>query len=154
MKVIFQKDAICSAVLPLMSGVSTKNAIPAVEGILIEANADGSCVLTTYDLEKGVRVVVEASVIDPGSYIINASKFSQTVRVMDGDTITLTVDSKNCATIMSGKSSHTMSALSGADFPEVPKLNSNQGFVVSGKTLRGMIAKCMFAMDTLITVHF
>ena len=146
MKIIFQKDMICAAVQPLMSGVSTKNTLPAAEGILIEANADGTCVLTTYDLEKGVRVTIEASVIDPGAYIVNASKFSQTVRAMDGDTITLTVDSKNCATITSGKSSHTMSALSGTDFPEVPKLYSSQGVSVDSKTLRGMMAKCMFAM--------
>ncbi len=146
MKIIFQKDVICNAVQPLMSGVSTKNTIPAAEGIWIQANADGTCVLTTYDLEKGVVATVEASVIDPGSYIINATKFNQTVRAMDGDTITLTVDAKNCATITAGKSSHTMSALPGADFPEVPKLTSNQGFVVNSKTLRGMMAKCMFAM--------
>lgn len=146
MKIIFQKDVICSAVIPLMSGISNKGTIPATECILIEAMADGRCVLTTYDTEKGVRVTVEASVIDPGSYAINASKFSQTVRAMDGDTITLTVDAKNCATITSGKSSHTMSALNGADFPEIPKLTSNQGVVINAKTLRGMISKCMFAM--------
>lgn len=146
MKVIFQKDIICAAVQPLMSGISTKNTLPAAEGILIEANADGTCILTTYDLEKGVRVMVEASVIDPGTYIVNASKFSQTVRAMNGETITLSIDSKNCATITSGKSSHTMSALNGSDFPEIPKLASTQGFAVNGKTLRNMMAKCMFAM--------
>ncbi len=146
MKITFEKEIICSAVMPLLSGVSTKNTIPAAEGILIEAESDGSCVLTTYDLEKGVRVTVEANVIESGSAIINASKFSQTVRVMDGSHITLTVDSKNCATIVSGKSSHTMSALNANDFPEIPRLISQQGFHISGKTLRDMISKCIFAM--------
>ncbi len=146
MKIIFQKDIICAAVQPLMSGISNKSTIPATECILIEAMSDGRCVMTTYDTEKGVRVEVEASVIDPGDYAINASKFSQTVRAMDGDTITLTVDAKNCATITSGKSSHTMSALNGADFPELPRLVSDQGFAVNAKTLRNMIFKCMFAM--------
>ncbi len=146
MKIIFQKDIICAAVVPLMSGISNKSTIPATECILMEAMADGRCVMTTYDTEKGVRITVEASVIDPGSYAINASKFSQTVRVMDGDTITLTVDAKNCATITSGKSSHTMSALNAADFPEIPKLSGDQGLAVNAKTLRTMISKCMFAM--------
>jgi len=146
MKITFEKEIICSAVMPLLSGVSTKNTIPAAEGILIEAESDGSCVLTTYDLEKGVRVTVEANVIESGSAIINASKFSQTVRVMDGSHITLTVDSKNCATIVSGKSSHTMGALNANDFPEIPRLISQQGFHISGKTLRDMISKCIFAM--------
>lgn len=146
MKITFEKETICSAVVPLLSGVSTKNTIPAAEGILIEAGADGTCVLTTYDLEKGVRVTISAEVVEAGAAIINASKFSQTVRAMDGSQITLTVDARGCATIVSGKSSHTMSALNAADFPEIPRLISQQGFHVSGKTLREMIFKCMFAM--------
>ncbi len=146
MKITFEKDVICAAVIPLLSGVSTKNTIPVVECILIEANADGSCVLTTYDTEKGVRVTVSADVIEEGATVINASKFSQTVRAMDGSHITLTVDSRNCATIVSGKSSHTMSALNAKDFPEIPRLISQQGFHMSGKTLRDMMSKCLFAM--------
>ena len=146
MKITFEKEMICSAVVPLLSGVSNKNTIPAAEGILIEASADGTCVLTTYDLEKGVRVTISADVIEPGDAIINASKFSQTVRAMDGSHITLTVDNRNCATIVSGKSSHTMSTLPSKDFPEIPRLISQQGFHISGKTLRDMIYKCLFAM--------
>lgn len=146
MKITFEKETICAAVNPLLSGISTKNTIPAAEGILIEAGQDGSCVLTTYGLDKGVRVTIEADVIEAGAAIINASKFSQTVRVMDGSHITLTVDSKNCATIVSGKSSHTMSALSANDFPELPRLISQQGFHISGKILRDMMYKCLFAM--------
>ncbi len=146
MKITFEKEIICSAVVPLLSGVSTKNTIPAAEGILIEAETDGTCVLTTYDLEKGVRMTIAAEVIEAGAAIINASKFSQTVRAMDGNQITLTVDSRGCATIVSGKSSHTMSALNANDFPEIPRLVSQQGFHISGKTLRDMIFKCMFAM--------
>ena len=146
MKIIFEKETICAAVIPLLSGISTKNTIPAVECILIEANADGSCVLTTYDTEKGVRINISAEVIEAGSSVINASKFSQTVRAMDGSHITLTVDSRNCATIVSGKSSHTMSALNANDFPEIPRLASQNGFQISGKNLRTLINKCMFAM--------
>ncbi|MBE6558504.1 MAG: DNA polymerase III subunit beta [Ruminococcaceae bacterium] len=146
MKITFEKEAICTAVIPLFSGISNKNSFPAADGILIEAGADGVCVLTTYDFEKGVRVSLEADVIEPGDAIINAAKFSQTVRAMEGSHVTLTVDSKNCATIVSGKSSHTMSALSAKDFPEIPRLISQQGFHISGQILRNMISKCIFAM--------
>ena len=146
MKIVFKKDIICSAVSPLMSGISTKNTSIATEGILIETVSPGQCVLTTYDLEKGVRIAIEADIIEDGSAIINASKFSQTVRAMDGDEITLTVDSKMCATIMCGKSSHTMSALAGSQFPEIPKLTSQNGFTVAQDTLKRMIGKCMHAM--------
>ncbi len=146
MKIVFRKDMICAAVAPLMSGVSTKMTLAATEGILIEASLPNTCVMTTYDIEKGVRITVEADVIEAGSAIVSASKFSQIVRVMDGGDITLTVDDRNCATIVSGRSSHTLTALPAKDFPEIPRLTSTQGFVASQKVVRSMMAKCMYAM--------
>ena len=145
MKIVFRRDVICAAVAPLMSGVSTKMTLAATEGILIEASLPNVCVMTTYDIEKGVRITVEADVIEAGSAIVSASKFNQIVRVMDGD-ITLTVDDRNCATIVSGRSSHTMTALPAKDFPEIPRLTSAQGFVAPQRVVRSMMAKCMYAM--------
>ena len=146
MKIVFHKDILSAAVTPLMSGVSGKMTIAATEGILIEASLPNVCVMTTYDIEKGVRVTLEADVIEAGSAIVSASKLSQIVRVMDGGDITLTVDDRNCATIVSGRSSHTLTALPAKDFPEIPRLISSQGFVASQKIVRGMIAKCLYAM--------
>jgi DNA polymerase-3 subunit beta len=146
MKIVFRKDIICAAVAPLMSGVSTKMTMAATEGILIEASLPNVCIMTTYDVEKGVRVTVEADVIEAGSAIVNATKFSQIVRVMDGGDITLNVDEKNCATIVSGRSSHTLTVLPAKDFPELPRLTSGQGFVAPQKVVRSMMAKCMYAM--------
>ena len=146
MKIVFRKDILSAAVSPLMSGVSTKMTLAATEGILIEASLPNTCVMTTYDIEKGVRITVEADVIEAGSAIISASKLNQIVRVMDGGDITLTVDERNCATIVSGRSSHTLTALPAKDFPEIPRLTSSQGFSVSQKVVRSMIAKCMYAM--------
>ena len=146
MKIVFRKDTICAAVSPLMSGVSTKMTLAATEGILIEANLPNECILTTYDIEKGVRITLEADVIEAGAAIVSASKFSQIVRVMDGGDITLTVDDRNCATIISGRSSHALTALPAKDFPEIPRLTSTQGFTATQRVVRGMMAKCMYAM--------
>ena len=145
MKIVFRRDVISAAVAPLMSGVSTKMTLAATEGILIEASLPNVCVMTTYDIEKGVRITIEADVIEAGAAIVSASKFNQIVRVMDGD-ITLTVDDRNCAAIVSGRSSHTMTALPAKDFPEIPRLTSAQGFVAPQRVVRSMMAKCLYAM--------
>ncbi|MBE6652997.1 MAG: DNA polymerase III subunit beta [Ruminococcaceae bacterium] len=146
MKIVFRKDIISAAVSPLMSGVSTKMTLAATEGILIEATLPNVCIMTTYDIEKGVRISVEADVIEAGAAIISASKLSQIVRVMDGGDITLVVDEKNCATIFSGRSSHTLTALPAGDFPEVPRLTSTQGFTAPQRVVRNMMGKCTYAM--------
>ena len=146
MKIIFNRNEISTAVSPLMSAVSGKSSMTTTEGILIEARFPDVCTMTTYDLKKGVRITVEAKVIEEGCYIINAQKFVQTLRVMDGDEITLTVDQKLSASIVSGRSSHKMIALAGEDFPNIPELKSDRSFIVSQSVLKRMIGKVDFAM--------
>ena len=146
MKIIFDRSAVSSAIAPLMYTVSGKSTLTAVDGILIEAKFPDTCVMTTYDLEKGIRITIEAKVLEEGSYIINAQKFNQTLRVMDGEEIMLAVDNKMVASITSGKSSHKMSALAGSDFPSIPDLVSDRSFIASQSIIRKMFSQVAFAM--------
>ena len=146
MKIIFNRTTVSAAVAPLMYAVSGKSTLSAADGILIEARMPDTCVLTTFDLEKGVRICVEAKVIEEGSYIINAQKFNQTLRVMDGEEISLTVDEKLVASIVSGKSSHKMIALPASDFPSIPDLVSDRSFIISQSVVKKMLSQVAFAM--------
>lgn len=146
MKIIFNRNELSAAVAPLMCAACSKSSIVATEGILIEAKFPDICKMTTYDLQKGVNITVEAKVIEEGSFVINAQKFVQTIRVMEGEEITLTVDSKLSASILSGRSSHKMIALAGEDFPAIPNFDSDFSFTVSQSVLKRMICKVDFAM--------
>lgn len=146
MKITFLRSTICDAVAPLMSGISGKTSLTVTEGILIEAKLPNLCRMTTFDLEKGVQLTIEATVIEEGSAVINASRFSQTVRAMEDGFITLTVDDKNSVKVTCGKASSTMSAMSASEFPDLPRLVSANGFTVPRHTLRGMIGKGLYAM--------
>ena len=146
MKIVFNRQEICNKIAPLMNVVSTKGTVKAVEGILIEANSSDSCTMTAYDMEKGMRITVECDVIEQGSYIINAQKFNQTLKVMDGEEITLTVDNKLGVLFECGKSSHRTGAMNASDFPEIPDLKSEKGFVVNQAQLKKMMSKVSYAM--------
>lgn len=146
MKIVFNRQELASTIAPLMCAVSTKVTVPAAEGILIEARYPDVCILTTFDLEKGMRVTTHATVIEEGSYIINATKLNQTLRVMSSDEIVLDVNDKMVACITSGKSSHRMNALVGADFPAIPKLENDYAFIVKQCDLKEMFGQTMYAM--------
>lgn len=146
MKIIFNRKKIETAVQPLMCAVSGKSTLTAIEGILIEATDDGNCTMTTFDLEKGMRVQIQANVEEAGSCILNAQKFSQTVRVMEGEEVLLTVTENLQACISSGKSSHRMNALPASDFPKLPPLVTSEGFVITQASLRDLLSKTMYAM--------
>ncbi len=156
MKIVFDRKMLCNTFPPLMSAVSTRSTTPATEGVLIEANDDGSCVLTTYDTEKGMRLSIEAKVYSAGSCIINAQKLLQIMRVMDGDELELTVDEKMSAKISCGRSTHRMSATPAKDFPSLPDIVRDRGFVISCGMLKDMLNQTNHAMgndDTRVILN-
>lgn len=146
MKIILNRLAISEAVAPLMCAISGKSTLSAIEGILIDATGEDVCTMTTFDLEKGMRITVAAEICEPGAAIINAQKFVQTLRVMEGDFVTLTVDEKNLACIESGKSVHRMNSLPASEYPTVPRLVTEDGFVIGQSVLKEMLTKVMHAM--------
>ncbi len=146
MKIVFNRQEVSNKIAPLMSVVSNKSTFTAIEGILIEANAADSCTFTAFDNVKGIKITVEATVLEQGSYIINAQKFNQTLKVMDGEEITLTVDQRLIATFECGKSSHKTGALRAEEFPEIPDLTTQKGFVVKEEALKKMFSKVSYAM--------
>ncbi len=147
MKIVFEKDILLDNLTPVMGTVSNKNTITSLEGVLIETLGGNTVRFSTYDMNKGTRTTFEATeVIEEGSYIINAQRLMQIIRVMENGEITIEVDSKYTVHIFSGKSSFTMYAISGADFPGLPELSGDRGFEIEGDVLRDMIMRVMHSV--------
>ena len=125
-----------------MGTVSNKGTITAIEGVLIETEVDGKIRISTYDMTKGVRSTFDAIKIERhGSYIINAQRLYQTVRVMPEDEVVIEVNDKLNCTISSGKASFSMFAMNGEEFPNLPELSGDRGFSISSEKIRLMIGK-------------
>ncbi len=161
MKIVFAKDVLLANLTPVMGTVSNKNTITSLEGVLIETLGGNTVRFSTYDMNKGTRTTFEAvEVIEEGSYIINAQRMMQIIRVMEDGEITVEVDSKYTVHIYSGKSSFTMYAISGADFPGLPELSGDRGFEIESEVLRDMIMRVMHSVadndsrPNLCGVHF
>ncbi len=142
MKFTVQKSVFMNALTPAMGTVSNKNTITSIEGILIETLENGKIILSSYDMTKGMKVTFEPTDIEEyGKYIINAQRLYQTVRALPEDEITVEVNGKLNCTISAGKSSFSMFATKGEDFPNLPELNSDRGFKISSSVLKNVIGK-------------
>ncbi len=147
MKIIFNRQDLINSISPLLCAVPNKGPFPEVECIHMNAETPGEVVLTSFDLEKAVRVKCEATVLETGCYAINASKLSQMLKVMDGEEVTITVNGKLETTLVSGKSTQKMSALNAEGFPAIPAINNKAlRYDISCALLKKMIAKVSFAM--------
>lgn len=148
MKITFLKTQLESIVNDSMSSVSDKNTIPVVEGIRFKTESDGTCSITTYDLEKGFKAEVSCDIAEGGNYVINAQKLNRIIKYMPDQYITLTVDPTCNATITSGRSKFELHAMDGESFPSLPELSGDKGFSISGEILKKMIAQVFFAIAT------
>lgn len=142
MRFTVSKSAFINKLTPAMGTVSNKGTITAIEGVLIETLDDGKIRISTYDMTKGVRSTLEAISIErEGKYIINAQRLYQTVRVMPEDEVVIDVNDKLNCTVSSGKASFSMFAMRGDEFPNLPELTGDRGFMISSAKIRLMIGK-------------
>lgn len=146
MKITFNRQDINNKIVPLLYTVSSKTTSGVTDGILIEARIPDVCIMTTFDGEKGIRITVSAEVEEEGSYIINAQKFNQTLKVMEGEFITVTVDDNMNVVFECGISTHRTGAIAAMNFPEIPRLTSDKGFIVSQAQFKKRLNQVSFAM--------
>ena len=147
MKFTVHKSDFMHMLTPAMGSVSNKNTITAIEGVLIETLDNQNIQISSYDMNKGFRGIVEAVEIErTGRYIINAQRLYQTIRVLPDEDITFDVNDKLNCEISCGKATFSMFALKGEDFPNLPDLVTDNGFSVSADILRKMIGKVVHSI--------
>ncbi len=148
MKVIFDRDILLSALTPAASIAPGKNTIASIEGILFECpgSEPGTCRITSYDMEKGLRTSIEADILSEGSYIINSQNILQIVRSMPSGEIVLEVDDKNRVRITGGASCFEISAIPGENFPTLPLLSGDRNYTLPQYVFRSLVSKTSFAI--------
>ena len=139
------KSDITEAVSNIQRAVSTKTSIPALEGILLSATETG-LELCAYDLELGITTVIPAFVMEPGKAVLSAKLFSDIVRRTPAETVTVSVDEKNMATLESGYSRFSIIGIPAEEFPELPKLSDSTQISLPGALLKSMIRQTLFAI--------
>ncbi len=146
MKLSFNKTELSHAVSNVQRAVSTKNSIPALEGILIKAY-DNKVTLCGYDLEIGIRTVIDATIVEEGEVVLSAKLFSDIVRRMPDEIITIETDEKLITYIHSGVADYQIVGISSYEYPELPTFDELESFSVNGELLKNMIKQTYYAIS-------
>jgi len=143
MKFTVSKSTFMSVLSPAMGTVSRdKNTINVIEGILVETLDDGDIRISSFDMKKGVRATFTPQEIERnGKYIINAQRLYQIVRLLPDTDITIDINDRLNCIISAGKSSFSMFATKGEDFPTLPELTTDNGFSIPTASLKEVINK-------------
>ena len=144
MKFSCEKALLQSAISITARAVSPKSSIPALEGILLEA--DGNLRLTGYNLETGIRTEVPAQIEKPGSLVLSARLFGEIIRKLPDDLVTFSAE--NCmVNIKCGMSEFNIMGIDPEEFPELPSVDQENAFNIMQKNLKSMISQTLFAVS-------
>ena len=80
-----EKALLQSAVNTTSRAVAAKSSIPALEGILLEGG--DTLTLSGYNMQTGIRTIVDAQVQSPGRIVLSARLFGEMIRKMPDDVI-------------------------------------------------------------------
>ena len=149
MKVIFDRDKLLTALGPAAAIAPGKKTIASVEGILFECPGEepGTCRLTAYDMEKGMRTFIEAKSMSEGSFIINSQNILQIVRSMPSGDITIDIDDKNRAKITGGGGFFEIGSIPGESYPSLPLLSGDKNYTIPQHIFKSLVSKTAFAID-------
>lgn len=145
MNIVCNTTALLDAVNTVSHAVSGKSTLPALEGILLRA-VGSSLYLAGYDMELGITTSIEAQVREAGDIVLSVKLFSDIVRGLSGDTVSMITDEKMNVRIESGMAEYAIMGICAAEYPEIPTVPDGVGFVVGRSTLRSMIRQTIFAV--------
>ena len=119
MKIICSKNDLLKSVNIVLKAVPSKTTMPILECILIDAAAS-QIKFTANDMELGIETIVEGNIEEKGMVALDAKIFSEIIRKLPDNSVTIQTDEALHATITCEKSRFTIPGKSGEDFTYIP----------------------------------
>ena len=145
MKIICSKNSLLKSVNIVLKAVPSKTTMPILECILVDTT-QGKIKLTTNDMELGIETTVEGMIVEKGIVALDAKIFSDIVRKLPDNEITLETDGKLNTTITCEKAKFNIPGQPGDDFTGLPPVEKNESITLSQFTLKEVIRQTIFSI--------
>ena len=145
MKLVCPKSELQKSVSIVMKAVPGKTTMPILECILIDASTN-DIKFTSNDMELGIETRVQGLVLEKGIIALDAKIFSEIVRKLPDNDVTIETDEKLNATITCEKAKFNIPGKSGEDFSYLPLIEKNDCIRVSQFTLKEIIRQTIFSI--------
>lgn len=146
MKILCQKSELLNSVNIVLKAVSTKSTMPILECLIIEVISD-RIKLISNDMELGIETLVKGQIMEEGTIAINAKVFSEIIRKLPDNEVTVETDSNYTATITCEKAKFNIAGKTGEEFPFLPKIEKNNSITLSQFTLKEIIRQTVFSIS-------
>lgn len=142
------KDTLLNTINIVSKAVSTKSTMSLQECILVTVEEDGFKLLAN-DLQIAIESnKVICNVKETGSIALDARIFSEIIRRLPENTLTIKTNDNFVTIIKSGKAEFKLLGLSSEDFSVLPIVEKNNEYIILSQDLRTMIKQTLFAVAT------
>ncbi len=145
MKITCSKSELVKGVNTVSKAVPSKTTMPILECILLEAT-DEEIKLTANDTELGIETIINGDIKEPGMIALDAKIFSDIVRKLPDNDVTIETDAADSAVITCEKAEFNISGHSGEEFTYLPEVIKEDSIEISQFMLREMIRQTIFSI--------
>ena len=145
MKIVCQKSELLKSVNIVMKAVPSKTTMPVLECILIDASSK-EIKFTTNDMELGIETIVNGNILEKGKIALDARLFSEIIRKLPENDVTISTDNKLQALITCEKAQFTISGKEAEDYPYLPFVDKDNSICISQFTLKEVIKQTIFSI--------
>ena len=145
MKIVCNKSDLVKGVNIVSKAVPGKTTMPILECILIDATTD-IIKLTANDMELGIQTEIAGEIIDRGMIAIDAKIFSEIVRKLPDNEVSIETDDRLQTTIVCEKAKFDISGKPGNEFAYLPIIEKYDSIEISQFTLKEVIRQTIFSI--------
>lgn len=146
MKIICKKSDLLNRVNITLKAVSTKSTMPILECIVIDVKAN-RIKLIANDMELGIETIVEGEILEEGVIALNAKVFSEIIRKLPDNDITIETDDNYTAHITCEKAKFNIAGKSDEEFPAIPTIERDKFITLSQFSLKEIIRQTVFSIS-------
>lgn len=166
MKVTLNRNVFNAELQTVQRAITAKSTIPILTGVKIELSPRG-LKLTGSNADISIETFLsvedekaEMNIEQTGAVVLQARFFSDIIRRLPEETVTLEVIEKNQVLITSGKAHFTVNGLDADSYPQLPVVSSEHSIEIPVHVLTKLINETVFAVSQhesrpiLTGVHF
>lgn len=145
MKIICKKSDLLSAVNIVLKAVPNKTTMAILECILIDVSTN-DIKFTANDMELGIETKVKGTIVEKGIVALDAKVFSDIIRKLPDNDVTIEVDENLKTTIVCEKAQFHIIGKSGEDFSYLPFIERDRFITLSQFSLKEIIRQTIFSV--------
>lgn len=166
MKLSINRAAFIKALNTVSRAISSKTTIPILTGLKLSADVTG-LVLTGSNADISIETTLQTEdpdnqlvISEAGNIVLPARFFTEIIKKLPMDTLTLEVSDNFQTKITSGQSSFEINGLDAGNYPHLPEIDTNDSITLSADIFKEVVSQTVMAVSNqesrpiLTGVHF